>query len=91
MTEYDVKKLSLVCTHLSDSSGLKDFTYIAFKGLLCGNFVDLAIHLLNEHHLKLSTHHRILGKLSFGLIHYRKVSLPVVPNNLPASLMLLNF
>ena len=23
---------------------LKDFTYIAFKGLLCGNFVDLAVH-----------------------------------------------
>ena len=39
--------------------GLQDFTYVALKELLFGNFFDFAITILNRYHLKLFTHQRI--------------------------------
>ena len=56
-----IKKLSLeYFAHiLVVFQGLKDFTYIAFKGLLLVTLLIWQFTILNEHDLKLSTHHRI--------------------------------
>ena len=41
--------------------GLKDFTYIAFKGFFVVSLFIWQFTILNEHRLKLSTHHRIIA------------------------------
>ena len=64
MTESDVvdQKISLeyLAHVLVALQGLKDFTYIAFKGFFVVTLFIWQFTILNEHHLKLSTHHRII-------------------------------
>ena len=78
-----IKKLSLeYFGHiLVVFQGLKDFTYIAFKGLLCGNFVDLAIHHMEWMNMiwnfpRITESLPFDNKTKFGplVIHYRDFS-----------------
>ena len=100
MIESDVKKLSLeYFAHiLVVFQGLKDFTYIAFKGLLCGSFVDLAIHHIEW--TSFETFHAspnrclLIRKLSLGHLWFTTetfLEFPSCSNNLPPSFILLNF
>ena len=95
-----IKKFSLeYFGHISVVfQGLKDFTYIAFKGLLCGNFVDLAIHHIEW--TSFETFHAspnrclLIRKLSLGHLWFTTktfLEFPSCSNNLPPSFILVNF
>ena len=95
-----IKKLSLeYFAHiLVVFQGLKDFTYIAFKGLIYGNFVDLAIHHIES--TSFETFHAspnrclLIRKLSLGHLWFTTetfLEFPSCSNNLPPSFFLLNF
>ena len=57
-----LKKLSLELAPimLVLFQSLQDFTYIAFKGLLCINCLHSESHLSHRNHLKLFTHRRMM-------------------------------
>ena len=95
-----IKKLSLeYFAHiLVVFQGLKDFTYITFKGLIYGNFVDLAIHHIEW--TSFETFHAspnrclLIRKLSLGHLWFTTetfVEFPSCSNNLPPSFILVNF
>ena len=95
---HEKSQFGVPCHILVVLQGVKDFTYIAFKGLIYGNFVDLAIHHIEwtsfETFHASSNHWLLIRKLSLGhfwLTTEKFLEFACGFNNLPASLMLLNF